>query len=202
MENNSYEEKNKVARFIVEGSPTSWLSVGEELMDAAEIIWEYNNGIQRSETIHTDEEILEQRMISSISRPYFLLAGFAIENVLKGIIVYDDPTTINTGKLKYIKTHKITQLINEITVIELDAKELELFKNIEEAIPYWGRYPIPLKSSGMTPDIGITSERRKLIKNMYKRLALHLYKKTRKGWKSGTGEYTRIRIPEYDELLD
>src|SRR5699024_11288133 len=68
----------------------------------------------RSEIIHDESEILESKKVSSISRPYFLLIGFAIENLLKGLIVFDDPTTITSGKIRRIKTHKITNLIKEV----------------------------------------------------------------------------------------
>jgi hypothetical protein len=34
------EEKNKLSKFIVDGSPDSWLSFAEELMESAEIFVE------------------------------------------------------------------------------------------------------------------------------------------------------------------
>lgn len=193
------EEKNKLSKFIVDGSPDSWLSFAEELMDSAEILWKQNDHSIRSEIIHDKTEILESRKISSISRPYFLLIGFAIENLLKGFIVFDDPTTITSGKIKRIKTHKITNLIKEISYIKLSEEELDICKKIEEAIPYWGRYPIPLEVSDITPDIGITSETRKIINDMYGRLASILYQKVKDGWESGTGEYSKLYLSKYEE---
>lgn len=193
------EEKSKLSRFIVDGAPGSWLSFAEELMESAEILWEKNDGSIRSEVTHDKSKILESRDISSISRPYFLLVGFAIENLLKGLIVCDDPTTISSGKIKRIKTHKITNLIKEISGIELTEEELNICKTIEEAIPYWGRYPIPLEASDVTPDIGVTPLTRKIIKNLYNRLANTLYLKVRDGWESGTGEYSSLYISKYEK---
>jgi hypothetical protein len=83
-------------------------------------LWKQNDHSIRSEIIHDKNEILESRKISSISRPYFLLIGFAIENLLKGFIVFDDPTTITGGKIKRIKTHKITNLIKKIGSFRID----------------------------------------------------------------------------------
>jgi hypothetical protein len=194
----SYEEKNRISKFIVDGAPGEWLSFAEELMESAEVLWKQNDGSIRSEIIHDKIEVLESRKVSGISRPYFLLVGFAIENLLKGLIVFDDPSTITSGKIKRIKTHKITNLIKEINEINLSEEEIEICKKIEEAIPYWGRYPIPLEAANITPDIGITPELREIIKSMYSRLASTLYLKVKDGWESGTGEYSRIYISKYE----
>lgn len=198
MHNLSNDEKNKISKFIIDGAPGEWLSFAEELMDSAEILWKQNDGAIRSEIIHNKIEFLESRKVSGISRPYFLLVGFAIENLLKGLIVCNDPTTITSGKIKRIKTHKITNLIKQISEINLSEEELEICKIIEEAIPYWGRYPIPLEATNNTPDIGITPEIREVIKGMYSRLASTLYHKIKDGWESGTGEYSRLYISKYE----
>ena len=192
------EEKNNISKFIVDGAPGEWLSFAEELMESAEVLWKQYDGSIRIETIHDKIEVLESREVSGISRPYFLLVGFAIENLLKGLIVFDDPTTITSGKIKRIKTHKIINLIKEISEINLSEDELEICKKIEEAIPYWGRYPIPLEAANITPDIGITHETREIIKGMYGRLASTLYQKVKNGWESGTGEYSSSYIPKYE----
>lgn len=123
-----------------------------------------------------------------------------IENLLKGFIVFDDPSTITSGEVKRIKSHKITILVKKINEIRLSEAEVDICKKIEEAIPYWGRYPIPLDYSGITPDIGVTTEIRRIIKEMYDRLALQLYKKVKDGWYSGTGEQVvHVFIYKYDQ---
>ncbi|WP_411953579.1 hypothetical protein ACKXGF_09910 [Alkalibacillus sp. S2W] len=194
----SYEEKNNLSKFIVDGAPSEWLSFAEELMESAEVLWKQNDGSIRFEANFDEIEVFDSREVSGISRPYFLLVGFAIENLLKGLIVFDDPTTITSGKIKRIKTHKITNLIKEIGEINFSEEELEICKKIEEAIPYWGRYPIPLEAANITPDIGITPEAREVIKVMYSRLASSLYQKVKDGWESGTGEYSELYMPKYE----
>jgi len=194
----SFEEKNRISKFIVDGAPGEWLSFAEELMESAEVLWKQYDGSLRSEIIHDKIVVLESKKVSGISRPYFLLVGFAIENLLKGLIVFNDPSTITSGKIKRIKTHKITNLIKEISEINLFEEEIEICKKIEEAIPYWGRYPIPLEAENITPDIGITPELREIIKSMYNRLAATLYQKIKDGWESGTGEYSSIYMSKYE----
>ena len=187
------DDRSKLSKFIIDGAPTEWFSYAEELMEAAELLWQKSNSVE-SEIIYTEIEnkknqIVESRKISAISRTYFLLVGFAIENLLKGYIVLNTPSTITQGKIsKKLKSHKITNLVKEISEINLSNEELEICKKIEEAIPYWGRYPIPLKYTGIAPDIGVTSKIRKIIKGMYHRLALQLYNEVKNGWESGTGE--------------
>lgn len=198
MDDLNNENKSKLSKFIVDGAPGEWLSFAEELMNAAEILWEQNGGPVRSEIIYDKIKVIESKKVSSISRPYFLLVGFAIENLLKGFIVFDDPSTITSGRVKRIKSHKITNLVKEISEIRLSETELDLCLKIEEAIPYWGRYPIPLEYSGVTPDIGVTPEIRQVIKDMYDRLACTLYEKIKDGWESGKGERSQIFIPKYE----
>lgn len=198
MDDLNIEDKSKLSKFIVDGAPGEWLFFAEELMDAAEILWEQNDGSIRSEIIYDKNKDIESKKVSSISRPYFLLVGFAIENLLKGLIVFDDPSTIASGRVKRIKSHKITNLVKDISGIRLSEAELDLCLKIEEAIPYWGRYPIPLEYSSITPDIGVTPEIRQVIKGMYERLACTLYEKTKVGWESGNGERTQIFIPKYE----
>jgi hypothetical protein len=199
------EDRSKLSKFIIDGAPSEWLFYAEELMVAAEILWERNDGSMSSEIIgpvmkNGKNKVTESKKVSSISRTYFLLVGFAIENLLKGFIVFDDPSTITSGEVKRIKSHKITILVKEISEIRLSEAELDICKKIEEAIPYWGRYPIPLEYSGITPDIGVTAEIRKIIKDMYDRLALQLYKKVKDGWDSGTGEQVlNVFIRKYEQ---
>lgn len=199
------DDRSKLSKFIIDGAPSEWLFYAEELMEAAELLWEKNDGSMESEisgpVIKKGKiKVTESRKVSSISRTYFLLIGFAIENLLKGFIVFDDPSTITSGEVKRIKSHKITILVKKINEIRLSEAEVDICKKIEEAIPYWGRYPIPLDYSGITPDIGVTTEIRRIIKEMYDRLALQLYKKVKDGWDSGTGEQVvHVFIHKYDQ---
>jgi hypothetical protein len=51
-----------------------------------------------------------------MSRTYMLLAGFALENVLKGHLVFADPSLVNRGVLSdELKSHDIVATGSEDT---------------------------------------------------------------------------------------
>ncbi len=187
------KKKNKKKIFIRDGMPGEWLSYAEELMDAAELLWENRAmGIQ-AELLGTQNKadsdkliIDDSRIVSTISKPYFLLVGFAIENLFKGLLVYQNPSNITSGKIsKNLKSHKLLTLAQKIPEISLSQEEREICYKIEKAIPYWGRYPIPLEYNGVMPFVGVTLEIKNTIKNLFNRISLTLYNKIKNGWDSG-----------------
>ena len=103
----------------------------------------------------------ESRKISSASRPYILLAGFALENIMKGYLVACDPSFISDGNLRDdLKRHELTILAARIDGIALSENENRFCEVAESDIPYWGRYQVPLAYNRVVPDVGMmTSER-------------------------------------------
>ncbi|WP_028975023.1 hypothetical protein [Spirochaeta cellobiosiphila] len=74
-------------------------------MDSAELLWNKNDQSIRFEVSgvrSSQNGIVPQNInkVSGISRTYFLLVGYSIENLLKGFIVNNDPSTITDGKQK------------------------------------------------------------------------------------------------------
>src|SRR5690625_2718586 len=195
---NDYSKKSK---FIIDGAPGNWLSYADELYEAAEILWNKKNDHIESEIIHSDEEILVKRKVSGVSRTYFLLMGFAFENIINILLVYKYAKNITEGKLKEVKTYKISHLIKEINEIKFGEKEMSILKRMEDAIPYWGRYPVPLTYNNLMPDVGVDNNDRIIIIKMYGRIAEYLYLCIRDGWDSGEGQYQRIRFQKYEDML-
>src|SRR5690606_19490623 len=94
--------------------PGGWLELSDELIDAAELLWESASGLRLEGTGSgslAELELRNSRTLSSVSRPYWLLAGFAIENALKGLLVADNPQLISSGVLhKSLKSHRVRTL--------------------------------------------------------------------------------------------
>lgn len=104
-------DRNKLQEFVRDASPAEWLEYAEELEelhDSAELLWRNEAESLRVEVALNAEyqPVDEAQRISGISRTYMLLAGFALENVLKGLLVAADPSHVNTGKLSpELKSH-------------------------------------------------------------------------------------------------
>lgn len=131
---------------------------------------------------------------------YMLLMGYALENIIKGIIItkmsLSDPDSIKTknfGELKFclkngtnrdIKTHHFTKDLLEAKVIDIlsSDREKELFNEIEACVIWGGKYPTPkelrLNKHFVSPTGAITMSTRKPeeIKALYKKWSTELHK--------------------------
>ena len=187
--------QNDINIFVRDASPGEWRSLAGEFRDSAELLWnDRSNGLrgvlaQRTEAVDGELRVVnETKKIYSVSRSYFLLAGFALENLLKGFIVALDPTLITDGKLNpQLKTHKLTTLVDKIEELELTESELRFCSVAEKAIPYWGRYPVPLSFNNLVPEVGLTAELRNGFLSLFDRLDEKLYMEIRDGWNPGNG---------------
>lgn len=185
--------RNNISDFIRDAMPDTWLDHALELKHSAEIIWKTNDGSIRllmSKELAQDLEDIRhtKKEFLSISRPYILLAGFALENLIKGLLVFQNPSHITSGKLsKELKSHKIVKLIKKIDGMELDDTEERFCQIVQDAIPYWGRYPIPLEYNDIMPEIGIDVELREAFLRLFSRMSKNLFEGIRDGWDSGAG---------------
>ena len=143
-------------------------------------------------------------MIRGISRTYLLLAGLAIENALKGLLVAVDPSHINSGKLsKVIQSHDIPTLASKLPELKLSDAQLSLCRVLKEAIPYWGRYPIPRRHGNLTMEVPLTDVLRQDFLELFHHLGHMLYWKIRDGWDSGAGPQTiKVRSLRYGDTID
>src|SRR5271163_2369331 len=115
-------ESNKLQEFVRDACPSSWLEYAEELRDAAELIWDHqDDGFRVGVNLDVEFHPLnETGRISSASRTYTLLAGFALENVIKGHLVFADPSHVNRGVLsEELKSHDIVALAMKIPDLRL-----------------------------------------------------------------------------------
>ena len=86
--------------------------------------------------------------------PAFLLFGYALENLFKGIIVANDPTLISDAKLSSeLKSHDLSFLA-EKAVVTLSNAERKNCDRLTAIVVWAGRYPAPTQPNGYsTPDL-------------------------------------------------
>jgi len=196
--------ENRLREFVRDGSPGSWLEYGEELRDAAEVLWSAElEALRLDVRLNQDRRITESEIVSTISRPYLFLAGLSLENILKGLMIVREPGHITRGVLsKELKTHNVRLLCNKISSLILSADEEKFVQQVTDAIPYWGRYPIPLEQNGLMPSVAITPCSRKIFLELFERLAGELYWSVRDGWDSGIGvETVKMRSNRYGDRI-
>lgn len=197
---------NQLQEFVRDASPANWLEYGEELHDSAELLWRHESeGLRVEVQLHGDEKrIVDSRRTSEISRSYMLLAGFALENVIKGLLVAADSRHVNTGALSGdLKSHDLNVLASKLSAITLSLEERNFCLAASKAIPYWGRYPIPLNSHELMPSVAVTEDVRRVFIGLFQRLASKLYWAIRDGWDSGVGPKTlTLRNKRYGDRID
>jgi hypothetical protein len=205
--NPEYQRQNDVIVFVRDAMPGEWRTCANELRDSAEMVWGDYGNLLRCEVADQVEIVdgspvrnVMTRKVYALSRPYILLAGFALENIMKGYLVSCSPCLITDGKLsKELQTHRLTKLAARITGLVLSDKESEFCRIAESAVPYWGRYPVPLTFNKIVPEVGIDEELRNAFLSLFGRLDEKLYFKIRDGWDSGIGAASgRIYDTKYE----
>ena len=148
--------------------PAAWLRSAGRLGDAAEAILKHELSAERaySEAVKiadeeavavsvrdgTDAGVADIKAIAPNYPPAQLLYAYAIENVLKGLIVFKRPGLIQEHELHgELKTHDLNELANKakVTVEQHEQPVLEALTHLSITA---GRYPIALEPSVDTPN--------------------------------------------------
>ena len=189
--------------FVRDAMPSEWLDYAEELAAAAEALWA--NSDNRME-IRFESEVEGPGTIQKEighCRSYILLAGLALENVLKAALIAQDPTLINTGTLAgSLKSHQLTDLASR-SGLAFGKAEQRLMRVCQDAIPYWGRYPIPLTYARLKPKQAANARFRDQFRRLHFRLCKLVYDRIKEGWDSGVGpKCVMLGCREYDDEPD
>jgi hypothetical protein len=198
------EDLNNKMLFVRDAMPDSWLSYAEELEEAAEALWAGSGtGFAIEAEAQLDRSTIMKKS-SAHSRSYILLAGLALENVLKGLIISNNPSFITSGRLdKTLQSHKLLDLAKRVDGLYLSDDEKLVLQICQDAIPYWGRYPIPLEYHGLQPREAANDKFRTCSRNLHFRLCKSLYEILKDGWDSGVGAKTvKIRSIRYGDTID
>ncbi|PYO00675.1 MAG: hypothetical protein DMD91_10000 [Candidatus Rokuibacteriota bacterium] len=125
-------------------TPQSWLNLADDLRRAAEAVWApFEDALPRP-----------GRPSRAKSSPFgygavfLMLAGLAIENLAKGLVVQRKPPEIKDGKAVGIAGHGILARLKSAAV-PLTNQDREFIRRLEMFVSWAGRYPIPLHVAQM-----------------------------------------------------
>jgi hypothetical protein len=151
--------------------PISWKSVSYNLKHAADRLFDlYHSASERiimrsiesfEESIKLGQPLNESRILegeeledsydSGLLSVYFLLVGYAIENLLKGILMIQHPEYFKPNtKMTDIRSHNLVNLCVRCG-ITICNDEIKLLEKLATFIDWQGKYPIPLESEKMFP---------------------------------------------------
>ena len=131
--------------------PLIWLAEAIGLMRSAYVLWdsfiekwrEERNRSAETATVTDFIGTCTDRFVSA----YMLLAGLAVENAVKGLILSQIEADGHLQRLpKGLKGHDLTKLL-EIAGLTLTSHEQVLAYALKEAVAWKGRYPLPLNAN-------------------------------------------------------
>ena len=155
--------------------PERWRSVASHLLASARVLWPViEQGFQERGAPGANAEAGLEGLRHR--GPFLVLAGLAIENMLKALIVLDhnkrqqatgraDPPTI-------VKTHKLLPLAR-LANVPIDGWAEKLLDRLTMFVYWGGRYPIPLEESAY--EIKWTSSRDMHSIGEFMKVLEHLY---------------------------
>jgi hypothetical protein len=195
------DQHNALQRFVLNAGPDGWMGYAEELKEAADLLWGHAHSGRTVGLRRNDVEGETHRIDKpSVLRTYILLSGLALENILKGLAVSGDPSLINKGKLdRRIKTHHLLDLVGLCDGLSLSEAETEVCRVAQEAIPYWGRYPVPRTFKAIKPEQVADFDYHVTFNDLYERLHKATYLAIRDGWDSEVGtKLNSFRSSKYE----
>jgi hypothetical protein len=158
--------KHLKVRHFEAGAKSGWRFVSLGLKHAADRLYdlyyeatereirrareEFKSG-RESESSRFEGQELEDAWDSMLIRPYYLLVGYAVENLLKGILMVQHPEYFQpSGKMTRIRTHDLLGICGHCR-IPLTQEESNLLKRLKRCIEWQGKYPVPLNGNDMPP---------------------------------------------------
>lgn len=135
-----------------------------------------------------DGEELEDFWDGRLITIYYLLMGYAIENLLKGIYLAQHPEKFDPDKRNnWIKSHDLEKWCVNKCKIQIDERERNWLKKLQRIVLWQGKYPVPLGIDQMRPaiiedeswDLGAGFEGRQYqdeLNNLYEKILFELDK--------------------------
>lgn len=134
--------------------PSSWLTHAHTLRQAAEDLWIAGNAHSREPGSELGSTVLVSWTSPGFVRPdtggstcevCFMVFGFALENLAKGIIVCRDPTLVSKDRLRrwHGNAHDLSALFGR-AAISVSEEEGQLLARTTRITEWKGRYPVAM----------------------------------------------------------
>lgn len=140
---------------LIGQEPLSWLAQARGLKASADLLLP---ALKIAIAEPPAREGVQERRIALV-HSYFLLIAYAMENVIKGILIGRDASVVTDarvpGNLLRDGGHDIASA--GVEILDLRDDEINLLERLNTYLKWSGRYPLPLKASDYR-----TAEQRRL----------------------------------------
>ena len=121
----------------------NWKIKADEFYRSSEYLWiEINKDHSELINERKTENVYTRPYTPILDHTYFLLICLSIENLLKGLILYANPTLIANKLDKSISNHDLEKL-SKFTTINFSDDENDFLIMASTIISWYSRYPIP-----------------------------------------------------------
>lgn len=166
-------------RFAQEANPHEWLMTADNLFGQAVRLYR-QKGLQILQLTMEDGRQLRW---DAVDRSVFLLGGFALENVIKAFLVYENPQYVADGRLANpLLSHRLVKLAKRSKKIPMPVKSLPILQTFEAGLESWSRYPCATKASQHSRQRWVTPELWHAYCTIMKRYGLKMTQLLEKGW--------------------
>jgi hypothetical protein len=179
-------------RFAQAAHPLNWYEDAKLMHENAHALHHMPQG----SIIFRDQSKTIARPTSN--RSVFLLAAFALENLIKAFLIYENPSFIEGGKLasKLLNGHSLSKLQKKCTKIPAPKRTLHVFKTLEDGVNSWARYPCATSIHKETLERIVTQELWKCYNHVFNIYSQRLEKLLSKKWKGPYGEITKVEFQQ------
>ena len=170
--------------FAAAAQPHAWLLAADSLHSQAKILrGSFGSSVLR--------EIVGGRVVGSwddANRGLFLLAGFCLENLLKGLLVYEYPQWIANGILaRDLRTHSLTRLAGRSSLVPAPIRSRTVLQTFEQGLDSWARYPTALTKNGPSLQLTMNPVLWHAYEGVSYRFSQKLIRLLRKRWRGPHG---------------
>lgn len=194
---------DKKREYIELAAPQYWFSYAQEHSDLALSTYDRSGG-EEIWTVHLDGERKGREARPVITRPVFLLLGVAIENLIKGTQISEDPMLLSGGALdRKLLGHNLRKLALQVKCMGFSDQELQLLDLLSDAVPYLGRYPVPKRFEDVRTERFVDQEIVGRCELLFQRIALEFYRLNYNGLQAPNGvRFPALRLSHLDSFLD
>jgi hypothetical protein len=144
-------------------APVFWFLTASKLAESAEVLVSHNSS-RISEVQAARSEAVKQAIAKSVQEnnfglakieaqplnyvPAYLLYGYALENLFKGIVVANNTALISNTKLSSELTRHDLSYLAEKADVSLSPGERKTCDRLTAIVVWAGRYPAPTKADG------------------------------------------------------
>jgi hypothetical protein len=129
--------------------PVTWRLMAESLLRAARALVPLIEADWRAA-----QDPDQQEFEHPVAEVYMLLAGLAIENLAKAMLVEGSPTPVTKrGVLvRRLLSHDLMRLLDQ-TGLTFTAEEIDLAERLQVFVQWAGRYPVPVRVDDKLPRV-------------------------------------------------